>query len=169
MHDWRQRLGGGVFLAERDAALVAGRDARASGMFGCRGSRIDRRSTPDDVRFFPIGTETVDEESVRLSEPIPDSRWKTSWFYEYDFGDGWAHEIEFEGIVEPEEGTTYPVCLDGARACPLEDSGGPWGYTHLLQVLADPQHEEYDRVLEWSGSIDPEAFDAEQATRALRR
>lgn len=28
-------------------------------------------------------------------------------------------------------------CLAGARACPPEDSGGPWGYTDKLELARD--------------------------------
>jgi hypothetical protein len=70
--------------------------------------------------------------------------------YEYDFGDGWVHDIVIEKI---DDATTpaRPVCLAGRRACPPEDCGGPWGYAHLLDVLADPDHEEHEHLCEWVG------------------
>jgi Plasmid pRiA4b ORF-3-like protein len=52
--------------------------------------------------------------------------------YEYDFGDGWEHELTLEAIVPRQEGQKYPLCVDGARACPLEDCGGVYGYETLL-------------------------------------
>ncbi len=63
--------------------------------------------------------------------------------------------------MSPEEtGAEYPACLAGRRRCPPEDCGGPWGYEHLLQVLADPKHEEHAELLEWvGGRFDPEDFD----------
>ena len=48
--------------------------------------------------------------------------------YWYDFGDDWMHTIKVEAISEPESGKHYPVCLDGAQACPPEDCGGLYGY-----------------------------------------
>jgi hypothetical protein len=40
----------------------------------------------------------------------------------------------------------------------------------MLQVLADPEDDEYDETLEWAGKdFDSEAFDAEKATRRMRR
>lgn len=44
--------------------------------------------------------------------------------YEYDFGDGWEHEVVLEGILLKEKGQKIPVCIDGAQACPPEDCGG---------------------------------------------
>ena len=39
--------------------------------------------------------------------------------YEYDFGDGWEHELLLEKILPAEE-RMLPMCLKGARACPPE-------------------------------------------------
>ncbi len=33
--------------------------------------------------------------------------------YDYDFGDGWSHNIMLEGILLKQKGTKYPKCLDG--------------------------------------------------------
>ena len=84
----------------------------------------------------------------------------TIFEYEYDFGDGWIHEITHEGILIREPGATYPRCIDGARACPPEDCGGPPGYSDLLRVLSDPDHEEYQSMRTWAGDdYDPDRFD----------
>jgi hypothetical protein len=89
--------------------------------------------------------------------------------YTYDFGDDWEHLIEVEKALEPEPGVRYPVCIAGKRACPPEDCGGIWGYEELLEVLKDPQHEEYEERLEWlGGAFDPEAFSLEEANARLR-
>lgn len=69
--------------------------------------------------------------------------------YEYDFGDGWSHEVTLVGILLKESGRKYPICLDGARACPPEDCGGVGGYEELLQILDDPSHEEYESMVDW--------------------
>ena len=47
--------------------------------------------------------------------------------YTYDFGDDWHHEVRLVGtrIFDPE--AIYPICVDGARAGPPEDAGGPPG------------------------------------------
>lgn len=72
--------------------------------------------------------------------------------YVYDFGDDWRHLLHFEGALPVAKGVRYPTCLDGARACPPEDSGGPFGYAEL--IAGEP-----DR-LDWLGDdFDPEAFE----------
>ncbi|MFV2058686.1 MAG: plasmid pRiA4b ORF-3 family protein [Thiohalomonadales bacterium] len=79
--------------------------------------------------------------------------------YEYDFGDGWCHEILLEGILLSEKGQKYPRCIDGARACPPEDCGGVHGYDRVLEALADPDDEEHESMLEWlGGKYDPQEF-----------
>ena len=50
---------------------------------------------PDDMDF---GLEMIDETEVPLSKLIPKSGRKSRWIYEYDFGDGWRHEVLFEGF-----------------------------------------------------------------------
>ncbi|HEY0721558.1 MAG TPA: plasmid pRiA4b ORF-3 family protein [Gammaproteobacteria bacterium] len=80
--------------------------------------------------------------------------------YEYDFGDGWMHELKIEEVLDPEPGTHYPRCIAGARACPPEDCGGVPGYERMLAILANPKDEEYQDIREWLGEeFDPEAFD----------
>ncbi len=85
---------------------------------------------------------------------------KSKLKYEYDFGDGWLHELLLEKVLPFNENTTLPVCLDGKMACPPEDCGGVWGYGNMLEILKNPSHEEYEETLEWVGEeFDPEDFD----------
>jgi hypothetical protein len=89
--------------------------------------------------------------------------------YLYDFGDGWSHRVTVEKILPAEAGTTVPACIDGRRACPPEDCGGPWGYGHLLEALADPTHPEHRDLTDWLGApFDPEAFDPADFVHHLR-
>jgi hypothetical protein len=97
---------------------------------------------PDD--FTPV----IDERKHRIGALVH----KGSKFeYEYDFGDGWQHTILVEAVREPTATESMPSCLDGKRACPPEDCGGPWGYSDLLDALADPKHERHEELREWVG------------------
>jgi hypothetical protein len=99
-----------------------------------------------------------DERKARLDQILSTSRRKI--IYEYDFGDGWEHEILLEKILEPESDVKYPRLIGGARGCPPEDCGGPGGYMEFLEAIADPEHERHDEYVEWIGRrFDPEEFD----------
>ncbi len=110
-------------------------------------------------------TSAHDEFEARLGEVAGEG---DAFIYEYDFGDGWAHELVIEQILAPEAGAHYPRCLAGERACPPEDSGGIPGYEHKLAVLADPEDEGYEELRDWLGEeFDPEAFDLAAANAGL--
>lgn len=79
---------------------------------------------------------------------------------EYDFGDGWEHEVVLEEVTRRVPGRKYPACVEGAGACPPEDSGGVHGYEEMLKVLRDPSHEEHENTVQWvGGRYEPAAFD----------
>lgn len=79
--------------------------------------------------------------------------------YEYDFGDGWEHEVVLAEVTSRIPRKRYPLCRDGGRACPPEDCGGVHGYEELLTVLRDPTHEEHESMVQWvGGKYDPAAF-----------
>src|SRR5205823_3065933 len=126
------------------------------------------RTAPDD---FGFGTdmEVEDEEGILLSQIVTGGR-KVKFRYEYDFGDGWQHDIEFERVVEREPKVKYPRCVEGKRACPPEDVGGPWGYADFLEAIADPKHENHRDMKEWvGGKFDPEKFSVEAVNKELRQ
>lgn len=89
--------------------------------------------------------------------------------YEYDFGDGWEHELKVEKVMPAAPGTRYPLCLAGKRACPPEDCGGIGRYEYLLEVLGNPAHEEYEDMQDWlDEELDPEASDLKEVNDALQ-
>ena len=69
--------------------------------------------------------------------------------YEYDFGDGWEHNILLEGILLKEKGARYPKCVAGERACPPEDCGGVPGYYEFVEILKNPKHPEFRDHIGW--------------------
>jgi hypothetical protein len=113
--------------------------------------------------------ECVDSTITKISEIVPKDGKRFQFTYEYDFGDCWKHEVQFEGCLKAEKGGRYPLCVEGERACPPEDVGGIGGYEEFLEALADPKHEQHDDFVEWAGEFDPEMFDVEKTTKAMRR
>ncbi|MBS0265621.1 MAG: plasmid pRiA4b ORF-3 family protein, partial [Planctomycetes bacterium] len=112
----------------------------------------------------------IDSTKTRLSDILPAGTQPLGFRYTYDFGDGWDHDILYEGRPPCDPQVKYPVCLEGANACPPEDSGGVPGYENLLEALRDPKHEDHERLCEWVGDdFDPAAFDEKAATKAMQR
>jgi hypothetical protein len=108
--------------------------------------------SPDGDDF---GMDFEDETDVLLSKLLPKSKKKAHWIYEYDFGDGWRHEVLFEGFPSNDPKAKYPLCVEGERACPPEDCGGPPGYADYLDAIADRENERHEELLEWRGPFDP--------------
>ncbi len=111
----------------------------------------------------------VDATVTKISDVLPKSGDRFSFQYDYDFGDSWHHEILFEGCLSTSKGIRYPLCLEGARACPPEDVGGVGGYAEYLEVLADVNDDRHEEMLRWRGTFEPEKFDAGKATKLMQR
>ena len=114
-----------------------------------------------------LGAGIIDESRTRLEDLIctPGAR----MLYEYDFGDGWQHELLLEEVLLGEE-SFRQICVAGQRNCPPEDCGGPHGFSELLKVLHDSTHPEHDDIREWVGEdFAPEYFTVDEINRTLRR
>jgi hypothetical protein len=111
-----------------------------------------------------------DSRRTRLSDVLPRSGQRFQFRYAYDFGDGWLHDVLFEGCLWATPGQRYPFCVEGERACPPEDVGGTSGYRQFLKAIANPRHPEHEENMIWvGGSFDPEHFDPERATKRMVR
>lgn len=109
----------------------------------------------------------IDERAATVHHVLPALKSKLRW--DYDFGDGWEHDVVVEAIDSPQDLQRYPVCLDGKRACPPDDCGGPSGYQHMLSVLADPGAPEHADTVSWMpNGFDANAFDVAAVNRRLR-
>ncbi len=83
--------------------------------------------------------------------------------YIYDFGDEWVHQITLREIHPRDKNKDYPICLEEKRAYPPEDCGGVAGYLRMLEILQNPEDEEYEEIVEWLGKdYDHEFFDPKQ-------
>jgi hypothetical protein len=117
--------------------------------------------------FDEYPEEEVDEKGVTVLQALREER---RFVYDYDFGDGWEHDVIIEELTWSYFGLKFAVCIDGQNACPPEDVGGPGGYSEFLDAISDPKHEEHESYLEWvGGSFDPAAFSVAAANAALQR
>jgi len=100
------------------------------------------------------------ENEVKLEDVLP-ARIK----YIYDYGDDWQHYIETEEIIDDYK-SNKPTLLEGEGTAPPEDVGGVSGFAEFMQIISNPDHEEYEFMFEWSKSqsfkeYDPEKIKAE--------
>ncbi len=93
--------------------------------------------------------EVLDEQKIRLSDIFPGT---DRIFYEYDFGDGWEHEIRLVEIIEDAD-LPAPVCTEMTGDAPPEDCGGPYGFAELQRILNDPKDPEYEEMREWCAGM----------------
>jgi len=129
-----------------------------------KGNQFYQIPYDDDVWF---GFSTIDYTGMQIDQLLLHEGDKI--MYDYDFGDGWEHEIRLERILHPDTPLKFPVCIKGKRNCPPEDCGGVWGYDDLLEILANPQHEEYEEIMEWlGGEFDPDYFNLEEINEMLK-
>ena len=112
-------------------------------------------------------SDDLDEKKYHLGDVLPAVGAKMTW--DYDFGDGWRHNVVVEAITPAEMNLSYPLCITGKRACPPEDCGGSWGYAEILRALRDPNHPgRADRLAMVPPGFDPARFDLGEAQSALR-
>ncbi len=72
------------------------------------------------MQFEDHPGDEMDEETVTVTGAISGVR---RFFYDYDFGDGWSHEVVVEDVARLDRGLKHAVCLDGQRACPPDVRG----------------------------------------------
>lgn len=124
----------------------------------------------DDVTYSEYELEFEDEPeakptSIKLSKVFSVSN---SFLYEYDFGDGWKHQVTLEKTLEHEHSYTYPICIGGENACPPEDCGGIRGYYSMLEELKNPDNGEHESTKTWLGGFfDPHSFDPNRVNRDM--
>jgi hypothetical protein len=122
---------------------------------------------PDDDMWSDMDNVDYKKKKTRILDLLRTEKDKI--IYEYDFGDGWEHDIILEKILPVDSNIKYPICVTGKMNCPPEDCGGVWGYADMLEILKQPDHEEYKSFIEWLGDeFDPEYFDKDEINELLR-
>jgi hypothetical protein len=104
---------------------------------------------------WDFGPPTTDESTTRLDAVAGEG---TSFHYTYDFGDDWRHKVTVEKVGPTDPGAAVPDCIDGRRACPPEDCGGPWGYHDLLESLGGRPGSSDARLDFVGADFDPATF-----------
>lgn len=128
--------------------------------------------TQNDVDYGPLGPDAFEDDRDERATPIGDLLKKPgdALIYLYDFGDEWCHDIQVEAARPLAPGEAVPSCLAGEGASPPMDIGGAFGYEAALEILHNPNHEEYEEMVEAFGpDFDTATFDPKQANDAIAR
>lgn len=119
------------------------------------------------IAFAPVDEEdedeifAVDEAAAPLGAVA-----RVGASFEYFYGDQWRHRIEVVGVVARPKSPL--ACVEGARASPPEDCGGPAGHAELLEALASKRHPRHAELRRWVGrGYDPEKLDVKALNRKL--
>jgi hypothetical protein len=88
------------------------------------------------------------ERGVKIAQIVPVG---SSFKYSYDFGDNWKLLIEVEAAFPVQFALKHPVCSGGEFAAPPEDVGGVGRFRQFLDALKDPNDEEHENYVHWSG------------------
>ena len=86
--------------------------------------------------------------------------------YLYDFGDCWEFDIVLEKILEDYE-NNYPAVLKSKGNKLVEDCGGIWGYSRLLEAW-ETKGEDTEELREWAGEPEQYEFDKDAANEEMR-
>jgi hypothetical protein len=106
-------------------------------------------SSEDGSEYFEGEPRPFEESNFTLKQLVENG--KEAIVFEYDFGDCWIHEILIsEQLIVP-AGKKTSVCTGGEYACPPDDCGGIDGYYRMLDILSDPEHEEFKEMSVWLG------------------
>jgi len=90
------------------------------------------KEVTDEDTFWLGGERLNDEAEYTLGQVLTKKGDKMT--FDYDFGDGWEHQVALSDITPYADGETPALhLLAGKNACPPEDCGGPWGYAALCQ------------------------------------
>ncbi|MGS2724319.1 plasmid pRiA4b ORF-3 family protein [Porticoccus sp. GXU_MW_L64] len=94
---------------------------------------------------------------------------KKKFHYMYDFGDSWLHELTVKKSVSVDKAQNHALCLEGENNCPPEDIGGVPGFEWFVEVMANPEHGDYNEMLDWYGErFDSERFDIDAINKRLK-
>ena len=146
----RVRVAGTATLAELHAVIqiAMGWTNSHLHMFTTTDGTHYGNPTHDDDGFL----ELQDELGVTLEELLRAPGQALT--YEYDFGDGWEHEVVLDRISPRENAEPLPRCVEAQGRCPPEDVGGPHGFYEFLHAIKDGSHAEHSAMQQWLGEPD---------------
>jgi hypothetical protein len=115
-----------------------------------------------DLNFTAEDFELAVEDEVQLKDFLP-ARLK----YIYDYGDFWHHYLETEEIIE-DYNSNKPRLLAGTGTALPEDTGGASSFSGFMEIISNPDHEDYESLLEWAESQGFREYDPKRIESKLK-
>jgi hypothetical protein len=121
---------------------------------------------PSGESDFDWACENVNQEDYTIADLLTVKG--RSVVFEYDFGDGWEHEVLLSAVNEyVYDEARDIVFIGGKRCCPPDDCGSVWGYEELLEILAkrkagkrlSSEEREHLEWAEWDEDYEQEVLD----------
>ena len=103
----------------------------------------------DEYMDGPFDSEVLEAGEYCIDEFLDREDIK-SFRYTYDFGDDWEHIVTIEDRIENYVGAC-PVVIKYKGDTPWEDCGGVWGFYDMLETLNNPDADDYEDIVEWTG------------------
>lgn len=123
------------------------------------------------AKGFETWTTTINAEETSVASIFKEKGKRIK--YEYDFGDGWEHDVWMKGIREYNAYEPHRlIVVKGKGMDPLEDCGGIWGLSDIIDIYNKKRKtKEEKETLEYYGldqkNLDLEYFDIEFAQEKL--
>lgn len=118
----------------------------------------------DDDFGLDSSAQKLDAHNVKLKGTFLEENNGKAFWYWYDFGDDWWHQISFLKVSQKDLKSfkDAPLCLKAQGKCPPEDVGGPWGYAEFLTNIKDKSHPENQELREWYGLEKNESYEEDK-------
>ena len=121
-------------------------------------------------RFEAADPEAEGEDASRVLLRDLELKRQSALLYIYDMGDMWRHDIVVRSLntcTPTEDPDLLAYLVDGARAAPPEDAGGPPGYANVLAMLSGNRPRESELVAWLGPGFDPNLFDLRAGNHSL--
>lgn len=127
---------------------------------------LDLKIIEGAQEWFDGVFDCVEASETYIREYLEENDWFT---YTYDLGDDWQHRVTVEKILDDYE-LDYPQVIKYKGDCPVEDSGGIYGYYDFMDAVNDPDYPDREERLAWLELQGyPHVYDMDEVNEDMKR